>query len=246
MKAANALMIAGCALLLTALISSCAAMREKRMETGGKLIPFEPVGPVAALRAERAAYPNLFSPQSYALWVGPEITLQRRADSADMGEEIPLETDALASMVDENFLVLECHVESVFEDMSIGYDVVGFRGMRVYLQTHDGQQIMPVQILPGKELQEQMRGALRVFRRNNLVIFRKADLNLMVPVRQGHRAGPRLVLDGYNSQFFFEWYPIIPDKKRYQRVTVRETAGVAKMSYSEYYGRLAEFAHRFD
>lgn len=246
MKHSGGVLTAGCLLLMVGALSSCATMREKKQEPGGELIPFEPMTPVASLRVERAAYPSLFSPQSYALWVGPEITLQRRAEAAAAGEEIPLEADAIAAMIDENFLVLECHIESLFEDMSISYDVVGFRGIRVYLQTHDGQQVAPVQILPGRELQEQMRGALRVFRRNNLVVFRKADLNLMVPVRQGRGEGPRLVLDGFNSVFYFEWPPDIPDKKRYQRLTVRETAGVAKMGYLEYYGRLADFAHRFD
>lgn len=246
MKHLGDVLMVACLMIAAGAMSSCATMREKKQEPGGKLIPFDPATPVASLRVERAAYPSLFSPQSYALWVGPEITLQRRAEAAEGGEEISLEADAIAAMIDENFLVLECHMESVFEDMSISYDVVGFRGIRVYLQTHDGQPVMPVQILPGKELQEQMRGALRVFRRNNLVVFRKADLNLTVPVRQGHGEGPRLVLDGFNSIFYFEWPPEIPDKKRYQRLTVRETAGVAKMGYLEYYGRLAEFARRFD
>ena len=56
--------------------------------------------------------------------------LQFKQDMAkEAGEATDSKMDADAQRIAQDFLVLECHVESSFSDASIAYDVVGFRGM---------------------------------------------------------------------------------------------------------------------
>jgi len=107
----------------------------------GEPIPFQPAHAAAGLRLERGSYPQLFSPSSYALWVGPALLRERRAVAEAEGQVIDPEADTLAPVIDANFIVFECHLESLFSDMSIGYDVVGLRGMDVYLETPAGSRV---------------------------------------------------------------------------------------------------------
>jgi len=213
----------------------------------GPLIAFEPTVSLAKLHVEKGDYPSLFSPDSYALWVGPELTQQRRLDTEQAGEAIDEASDALAPQLDANFLVFECHLESVFEDMTIGYDVVRLRLIEVYLQTPDGRRITPAQIIVGSELEESQREALKAFKRTNLVVFSRADLGLNIPARPRGNATARLVFEGYNSVFYFEWFPRLPEKvPAPDPMTAQEAAQALKMGYNEFYKRVGEALHRFD
>jgi len=229
-------------LLVLVSLAACQTTKEKEVER----IPFQPVSCLAQVHVDKAAYPNLFSARSYALWVGPEITRQRRDDAVNAGEKITEAADKAAAEIDENFLIIECHIESVFEDMSIGYDAVGFRGIQAYLQTPDGARITPAQVIMGSALEEKPQGALKIFRRTNLVVFAKKDLNLMAPLIEGKTPSARLVLEGLNSTFYFEWVADVPADKTAQPLISREDLQAAKMKYDEYYQKCGEFLHRFD
>ncbi len=209
------------------------------------LVPFQPSAPLAQLHVEKAAYPSLFSARSYALWVGPEVTRQRRDEALAAGETVLADSDKAAAEIDENFVVFECHIESVFEDMSIGYDVVGLRGIQMYLETPDGGKVPPAQVIMGTQLEEKPQGALKIFRRTNLAVFPKKDLNLMASLSKEKTPSVRLVLDGYNSKFCFEWFANLPTGAP-QPLISPELRQAVKMKYNEYYGKLQEFGHRFD
>jgi hypothetical protein len=49
----------------------------------------------------------------------------RRAKAEKDGEKIDPKIDAAMKRLTDNYLILECHMVSVFPDMSIAYDVVG-------------------------------------------------------------------------------------------------------------------------
>jgi hypothetical protein len=234
------------ALGMTVMMASCQSFRDRDLIEQEIQAPFEPVSPLAQLHVDKAVYPGLFSARSYALWVGPEVTRQRREEAEKAGEKVAPATDVTAAEIDENFLVFECHIESVFEDMSIGYDVVGLRGIQMYLQAPDGRKISPAQVIMGTQLEEKPQGALKVFRRTSLVVFPKKELNLMVTLSEGEPPSARLVLDGYNSTFYFEWAPKLPPGSGSEPIISREMLQAAKMKYTEYYGKLTEFGHRFD
>ncbi|HPO14961.1 MAG TPA: hypothetical protein PLI09_16080 [Candidatus Hydrogenedentes bacterium] len=215
-------------------------------DTSADLVPFSPQSCLAQLHVDKAAYPNLFSARSYALWVGPEITRQRRDEAVQAGEQITDDTDKAAAEIDENFLILECHIESVFEDMSIGYDAVGFRGIELCLQAPDGARIPPAQVIMGSALEEKPQGALKIFRRTNLIVFPKKNLNLMAPLSAEKPPSARLVLEGFNSTFYFEWFADVPSGQTSQPILTREDLNAAKMKYDEYCQKLYQFLHRFD
>jgi len=213
----------------------------------GPLIAFEPAVSLAKLHVEKGDYPSLFSSDSYALWGGPDLTQQRRRDSEQAGEAIDEAADALAPQLDANFLVFECHLESMFEDMAIGYDVVRLRLIEVYLQTPDGRRVTPAQIIVGSQREESQHGALKAFKRTNLVVFPRADVGLNIPARPRGNATARLVFEGYNSVFYFEWFPRLPGKvPAPDPLTAQEAARARKMGYNEFYRRAGEALHRFD
>jgi hypothetical protein len=233
-------------LMSLAVFSGCQSLWKAERKPAGKPIPFVPAQFVSSLRTGQCAYPHLFSAQSYALWVGPEVTAQRRAESEEKGQKPDPMADAAAPEIDANYLVLECHIESVFEDMSIGYDVVGFRGIQVYMLTPDGRKVPPAQIVMGSELEEKSQGALKSFRRTNLIVFPKHELDLRVPKVNGQAASARLVIEGFKSSFYFEWFPVMPGKDGQVQAVVFEGANTAKLGFNDYYGKLRAIAHKFD
>lgn len=234
-----------CLLLIGAVVGFASCKTTGKTDKDGMTVAFQPAGPLAQLHVDKASYNSLFSARSYALWVGPEVTRQRRDEALNTGETVLAEADAAAPEIDENFLVLECHIESVFEDMSIGYDVVGFRGIQVYLEAPDGSKIPPAQVIMGSQLEEKPQGALKIFRRTNLVVFPRKTLNLTASLSREKKPAARLVLEGYNSKFYFEWRSDVPGQESSPLISP-EFRQAAKMRYTEYYTKMRELGHRFD
>ena len=229
--------------------AGCKSLRSeeaRRKAEEKRCIPFEPVSSLSQVHVDEAAYPQLFSPQSYALWVGPAVTEQRRLEAEQAGEAIAPETDEAAMAIDANYLVIECHIGSLFEDSSIGYDVVGFRGIQVHLVTPEGEKVSPSQVIVGSELKEEPHGALKRFERTNLVVFPKNGLALRVPRGGGEGATARLVVEGYDSTFYFEWFPLIPEGTVKPPPPARDVVKAAKMGYNEFCEKVHGVAHRFD
>jgi hypothetical protein len=147
--------------------------------------------------------------------------------------------------VSKNFVVLECIIESVFADTSIAYDVVNLRQIDAYIETPDGQKVLPMQTLIGP-LEEEQREALRLFRRTNLLVFPRQDVWLHRPlIRQG-QSRMRLVLKGYDSRFYFEWLEAPSDEPRRFVPTEEEARRLAKTGYTELFSALRRLAHMFD
>ena len=200
----------GMAIRLAALAAMAAVLAAGCQHRGGadekpgllssKPYPFVPANGRSGARFDKGSYPDLLGPGSYAVWSGPELAAAANGQSAEA-----------APAMNSNFLVIECRLESTFADMSIAYDAVGMRGLNVYIQTPDGRQVAPAQKIVGADLEETPRGALRQFARTNTLIFARAELGLLVK-KENLGSTVRLVLEGYNSTYYFEWFPVLPER----------------------------------
>lgn len=203
---------------------------------------FQPAAYVSTLRLEKGGHANLFSPESFAVWLGPDVAALRRAKAQKEGETLSPNMDAIIRHVTDNYLVFECHLASIFPDMSIGYDAVRLRGMTVQLEMPDGRKITPIQVVSGNSEPELQVGALRRFARTSLVVFQKQDLRYDKPTVAAEVRAARLVLTGYDCRFYFEWgnaippaQPWIPNQDEYLRAV--------KTGLKESYEKVAEFFH---
>jgi hypothetical protein len=237
----------GFSLVLAGLLS--ASCQTKTTDASKPEIPaiteFTPATCIAGIQHEQGSYPNLFSPESYAVWMGAEVAALRRAKAEKDSEKIDPKIDAAVKRLTENYLILECHMASVFPDMSIAYDVVGLRGIGIHLLTPDGRKITPIQAVVAGTAQEERQEALRKFTRINLVLFQKRDLWVGKPVVALRAPSVRLVLEGYGSLFRFEWPNALPPSKPWIP-NQEEYLKALKVGFQESYARLAEFLHTFD
>lgn len=210
---------------------------------------FQPVTYVSLLHHGKGRYPDLYTPDSFAVWVDPEVAaLKMRRDETE-GNRPDERLKADAAAINGDFIVLECHVRSAFADMSIAYDLVGFRGVDVYLEVGDGPPIRPVQTIIGTPVREQARGALKEFGRTNLVIFPRVNVWQGTPLVPSGSRSARLVLEGHESAFYFEWpeAPLPPGATGFSwSPSESETVQAVKVGFIELYGRLRQLAHVFD
>lgn len=238
----------------------------------GPPVPFVPAYPVAALALGEGSYPNLFAPGSYARWIGAEALVTEPApavtrppdtgppvilfeddevedDEAEMAAAPPIDAPASAAPVfsaPPGLLTIECHLVSMFADMSIAYDVVGLRGLYVYLLLPDGRKMTPAQVMTGGELEERQHGALKEFARTNTLVFAVNPLQLAWPVSGGFGPNVRLVLEGYDSVFYFEWQSRPPAEM--PRIPIRQREGYKRTreGYQNTRTRSLEILHTFD
>lgn len=235
------------AIALTLVLGACKTTPDaERVEEEMELPPeFRPQAATSSLQHLEGPYPNLYSPESYAIWVTSDVArLKRERDAAnDIMVEAPI--DEAAAEINARFIVMECHIESVFPDASIAYDAVGFRGVEVYLQTPSGQRIDPVQTIVGG-VQEEQREALRLYRRTNLVVFPKTDVwggERLIDPAVGKLT---LVLQGQGTAFYFDWENMPYDPGFQWKPTAQETLRVTRLGFREVYGRLLRLSHVFD
>jgi len=210
-------------------------------------IEFRPARPLSALHLEEGRYPALLSPDSYALWLAPAVISAKRA-AAPPDAPVSAEMDANTQRVAESFLVLECHLESMFADMALAYDVVSMRHLEVYLELPDGRRVEPNQKLIGTPVTEEQRDALKLFRRTNLLVFPRRDLWM-----EGLKGEPggryaRLVFEGYDSEFYFEWPQgaLAKEEEWYWVPTPREAQALTVLTYQRLSRELLRLGHRFD
>jgi hypothetical protein len=207
-------------------------------------VPFTPATYTAHVRLGEGRYPDLFSAESYAIWVSPQVAALKLEDARDAGETIEPELEHAAHTIESNYVIIECFVESAFSDMSIAYDIVGFRGVTPYIETGSGLRIRPVQVDIGTPVREEARGALKAFARTNVLVFPKfsrptgtATMPAGEPVR--------LVLEGYNSRFYFPW-DAEPGTQAPASFSQHEQVILVRTKFSELYERLRRLGHRFD
>ena len=234
------------ALLSSVCLVSC--QTSKKEEAKGEPVfvtEFFPATFVAPVQLDSGSYANLFAPDSYAVWLGSDVARLRREKSVAAGQKIDPKLDEAVARINDNYLVFECHLASVFPDMSIAYDAVGLRGVNVYLVSPGGKKISPMQMVLGSSATDEPREALRRFARTNLIIFQKKDLwtdkasiDMLAP-------SARLMLEGFGATFRFEWAtalvprePWIPKQEEYIKAI--------KDGFKETYGRLVQALHTFD
>lgn len=233
-------------LVLVASIAGCRTIGDKAAEEMGPPPQFTPATFVRPIRTLEGRYADLFGPGSFAVWVDEEVSAMKRAKDAaeDVVVEAPIEETAVA--VNRDFILIECHVESVFSDSSIAYDVVGFRGVELYLRTADGRRIDPIQTVIGA-VEEEQREALKLFRRVNLVVFPRTDVWGGERLVEANAPRLTLVLDGHSSSFFADWVGVPQEEgRRLWRPSESERYQSVKLGFREVYGRLGRILHIFD
>lgn len=241
------LALAGCLLLVSMAGVSCrtASRAAKDITQPAPFTEFFPSTFVSAIHLEKGNYPDLYSPDSFAVWVGSDVNAIRRAKAVEGGFTIDPRLDSAAERIQENFLVFECHVSSLIADMSIGYDVVGFRGMSAYLLTGEGRKIEPIQTIIGTPLEEQQVEALKKYGRANVIVFRKKDLVTGAPTIAANAPGVRLVIEGRGCTFYFEWQAAITTKAQWV-ATSEEYLKLMKTDFIDSTARLMGLIHTFD
>jgi hypothetical protein len=166
---------------------------------------FTPARAVTSIALESGPHADLFSPESYAVWVGPDVMRLKQASDGQAGIAPDPRLEAAAEAVSQQYVVIECHLESVFADTAVAYKVVEFGQVQPYLETPDGRKIYPLQKIIGSPVHEEQRGTLKLFRRTNLLLFPRRDLWQGNRTLKGEYPSVRLVLEGYNARFHFEW-----------------------------------------
>lgn len=199
---------------------------------------FQPASPVAPLRLEDGRYPNLYAPNSFAVWVSEGVAAAKLQRDQQAGLTISPMLAADAEYIAANYYVIELHLESVFPDSSIAYDVVGLRNMNVYLALPDGRRTVPLQRVLGTRAREEQQGALKQFGRTNVVVFPKQEVLLGEAVVPAGAGAVRLVIEGFNTTFSFAW-AAAPQP---QAVPIAEAG---PMTFSGLYEKVRVLAHKF-
>mgnify|MGYP000215210517 CR=1 FL=1 len=198
--------LAGCAILILSLSACRTTRREgKTPEKAAVPMEFQPAAYVAPIQLAHGRYTDIFSPDSYGVWLGSEVTAQREIQARSEGAPPDPKLAMAVNRLTQNFLVFECHLVSAFADTSIAYDAVGLRNIAVYLMTPAGGRCMPSQIVVGSSAREERQQALRQYSRTCLVLFAKRDLFSGVPAVAPQSTSVRLVLEGFGSMFVMEW-----------------------------------------
>ena len=212
-------------LMLFSLASGCASNQDPEEPVPvpqGVTIPFVPQVSNAKINLAKGAYPDLFSETSYAQWgVAPET------EGGGMVEVM-------------------CCLESAFADAGIAYDLVGLRGVSVYLYSGDGRHIAPARTLMGQELEEESRGALKVFRRINRLYFPTDQLGVVIPEPGAPAPAYRLVVEGFDSVFYFEWAAQMPQAIEATPFYKGDTAQAVKQQWNKARKKVGEWSHNFD
>jgi hypothetical protein len=212
-------------------------------------LSFEPATFQSPIHHKEGEYPDLISPESFAVLVAPEVADVKRAEEEESGVTVDPFLSKAASYVTEHYFVFECHLVSMFRDTSIAYDTVGLRGIEAYIEAADGQRIAPIQRILGPSAGEEQVEALRKFSRTNILVFPKADSVLGRPTLAPGQTELRLILEGASSSFYFAW-PAAPaaagsgdDSKL---PTAKEAAKMIKTGFSEIFSRLRVLAENFN
>ncbi len=205
--------------------------------------PFIPANYTATIKQGDGRYPDLFAPESYALWVAPEVRTLKVDAAQNAGDPVEPELMEVAQVMDERYIVVECTIVSAFADMSIAYDVVGFRGVAPYMETGSGKRIAPVQVEIGSPVTEEPRGALKAFTRTNVLVFPKyeGDAPTMPPGEP-----VRLVLEGFHSFFYFNWDAEPSADVPPGKFSENDQVIMVKTKFRDVYGKLQTLGRTFD
>ncbi len=242
-RAITATLLTMLALSLTACQTAAPPAAPSTQETPP--IEFRPAAVSSRIHFAQGNYPALFAPTSYALWVDESVTELRRTAAEDTGEPVDPAMVVEAERISRDYVIIECHMDSAFADMSIAYDVVGCRGLTLYLSTPDGRKVFPIQTQIDPTLTEEQHQALKLFSRTNLIIFPRRDIWLNQPLVSGKAPSVRLVLEAHNSKFYYEWPGSVPDLPQ-TGLSMADAKAVMKTKFKDFHARVRRLAHVFD
>jgi hypothetical protein len=206
---------------------------------------FQPSQTVSMMKYGSGNYVNLFATESYAVWVDQEVMELKRQEALAAGEQPParLQDDAVA--ISEDFIILECHVVSEFNDMSVAYDVVRNRGVDVYLVSPDGKKVPPLQMQTLGPIEEESVDALRRFSTTQVAIFPRENLWVGTPTVEPNAAQVQLVFETHNATFFFEWPGGLSETVQKTPLSVQDRARAVRTGFNDLYGNIRRLAHMF-
>lgn len=187
---------------------------------------------------------DLYDAPSFALWVGRPVAEAKHAQAQADNEFIEpgLSRDALRII--EDFILIELHLESAFGDMSVSYDAVAMRSMDARLVLPDGTSHAPVQRVLGRLL-EADDGALKRFKRYNLLVFPRKDFLTGQPLIPSDVPSVALVLEGYNTRFEFEWENLAWTGDT-GRMRALEAVDYARVGFQDLFLTVRRLSHVFD
>jgi len=227
-------------------------------------IPFQPYSSQVSVRASEGRYPNLFTGASHAVWENAQqdaAMMSKETASAEARMEAKDDGGADAAAAEERArkdaqmrraaptgpIEITCYLESQFPDMSVAYDVVGLRGLQFHLELPDGREVLPIQKSLDPKLSETPVGALRRYGRNVRLYFPGQVIMVDNPAVSGVGKGVRLVLEGHESQFYFEW-PARPDATASAKkpLPTKEVLAFSRRAYQGVASRAKRISHEFD
>lgn len=232
------------AILAVFVAAGCRTTPETPEKRPVSLDTFEPASYLSTIHRENGKYPDLFDPASFALWVTPQVASIKEQSETEGGAapDDQLRADALA--VTDQYVVIECHLESVFSDMSIAYDVVRLRGVEVFMRTPGGGEIPPLQTVVAGPVDEASEGALKRFSRTTVLIFPKYDIlagEVAVPATLD---AVQVVFKAHESEFYFEWRATPTPGA--DSSPVADTARAVELGFTDLFRRVRGIAHVFD
>jgi hypothetical protein len=215
---------------------------------------FIPANFVAPVAYEQGQYTTMLSPKTYAVWVDRNIKDLKLAYERQQHPNKPIDSFVLddAEYISENFIVIECHIESTLPDASIAYDISSLRNLDIYLTTSGGTTIYPLQHVITSGAEEKVKGPLKTYVRSNVLIFPKVDLVTGASTIPADTSELRLYIEGFNTKYFFAWEPQEPMPALAEGETVpqditdvirwrpnqTETYQVLSLRFSELYPKL--------
>ena len=206
---------------------------------------FLPAWNVSTVQTAQGRYPDLFGGGCRAIWIDSAVAAMKR----EAAPPVPLPDPGIdddAKRVTAAYIVIECQLESQFGDMSIAYEAIRLRGIDVYLETAGGMKVRPIQMRPYGPVKEEPVQALKRFSRTTVMIFPRQDLGAGLPVIGADAASVRLVLDGHDSKYFFEW-PGVPLGETGPRMpTAEEAKYIGQLGYYVLFTDIRRLAHIFD
>ncbi|GMW00058.1 MAG: hypothetical protein AMXMBFR84_11960 [Candidatus Hydrogenedentota bacterium] len=209
-------------------------------------IQFRPATFVSMLHKGEGPYMDAYSANSYAVWVSPEVSAAKEQADTAAGMPVDPALQQDVASLNRQFLIVELHLESVFGDMGVAYDIVRLRNVDIRLETVDGKKISPIQSLPAAPVEETPQEALRRYNQTHTLLFPMQDVWLGVPTVSRETPAVRIVLIAANTEYFFEW-PAATDLEPIPFQIRREDVEyVTRLGYHELYTGLRRVAHIFD
>jgi len=197
------------------------------------------------LRYDEGRYADLFSRESYAVWIDREVMALKRKQAIDAGQRINERMEKDVNLASDNFIIIESRIVSEFADASVAYDVVRPRSIESYLITPDGKRVLPIQTHSIGPVDEEQHNALKRFTRTHIAIFPRDDLWVGKPTIKADTQSVQFVLEGHTSKFYFEWPGTMSEEVRKRSLTSEDYQRIVHTGFLQLYDSIGRLAHIF-